>query len=163
AARKGGAEVAEAMLFDGIELTTKVRLGRPELVQEAGSRALGLRVFRDRRTAITYTSDLEPAAMDRFVENTLALALLAQPDELNELVTTEPFAAAPFPELELYDERAVDVTVAQALARATDGEAAARAWPKVTNSKGATFTRIAGAIALVIEGPGGVGFRGGYR
>ena len=43
---------------DGAELTAKVRLGEPELVQEASSRALGLRVFRDQRAALTYTSDL---------------------------------------------------------------------------------------------------------
>ena len=39
-------------------------MGEPELVQEAGSRALGLRVFKDARAAVTHTSDLRPQALD---------------------------------------------------------------------------------------------------
>ncbi len=45
-AKKAGADHVEALVRDGSELTAKVRLGEPELVQEAGSRALGLRVIR---------------------------------------------------------------------------------------------------------------------
>ncbi|HEX4456971.1 MAG TPA: DNA gyrase modulator, partial [Polyangia bacterium] len=66
-ARKHGADAAEALVQGGAELSVKVRMGEPELVQEASSRALGLRVFRDRRVALTYTSDLSDAALDRFV------------------------------------------------------------------------------------------------
>ncbi len=43
--RRAGADAAEVLVRDGSELTVKIRLGEPELVQEAGSRALGLRVF----------------------------------------------------------------------------------------------------------------------
>ncbi len=45
-AKKAGADDAEVLVRDGSELTAKVRLGEPELVQEAGSRALGLRVLK---------------------------------------------------------------------------------------------------------------------
>ena len=48
---KAGADDAEVLVRDGTELTAKVRLGEPELVQEAGSRALGLRVLRGRPRA----------------------------------------------------------------------------------------------------------------
>ena len=50
-ARRAGADGAEVLVRDGTELEVKVRLGEPELVKEAGSRALGLRVPRGGRAA----------------------------------------------------------------------------------------------------------------
>ena len=54
---RAGADGAEVLVRDGRELEVKVRLGQPELVKEAGSRGLGLRVIKDHRAAVTYTSD----------------------------------------------------------------------------------------------------------
>ena len=45
-AMAAGADAAEVLVRDGRELSVKVRLGEPELVKEAGSRGLGLRVGR---------------------------------------------------------------------------------------------------------------------
>ncbi|MSP63389.1 MAG: TldD/PmbA family protein [Myxococcales bacterium] len=176
---RSGAEAAEAMISDSVELSVKVRLGEPELVHEAGSRVLGLRVFRDRRAAVTYTSDfggaLPPrgsrssestgdAALDRFIDESVTLAELAEPDELNELPAEGSFAPSPLPELELYDEAGLSVTAAQAIAFAREGEAAARGYSdKITNSEGATYSRTSGATAFAIEGRGRGGFSGGYR
>jgi PmbA protein len=160
-ARKHGADDAEAQVQAGSELTCKVRLGEPELVQEASSKALGLRVFRDRRAALTYTSDLSEAALDKFVADTVDLARLSEPDELNRLPEPELYArAGELPELELYDESALSTTAKDALEQCTRAEAAARAFsPKVTNSEGATYSRVAGGAALATTG----GFAGGTR
>jgi len=62
---KAGADGAEVLVRDGTELEVKVRLGEPELIKEAGSRALGLRVIKDQRSAVTYTSDLSSAGLER--------------------------------------------------------------------------------------------------
>ena len=156
-----GADAAEALIAEGTELSVKVRLGEPELVQEAGSRALGLRVFRDRRAAVTYTSDFG-SGLDRFVDETVALAQLAEPDELNELPDEAQFARD-IPDLALWDESALSTTAHEAQRLAVAGEAAARGYsPKVTNSEGASYSRTVGARALCIEGPG-VAFAAGYR
>jgi PmbA protein len=40
-ALRAGADAAEALVRDGSELEVKLRLGEPELIKEAGSRALG--------------------------------------------------------------------------------------------------------------------------
>ena len=61
-AGKHGADAAEVLVRDGSEMSAKVRLGEPEVVQEAGSRALGIRVFKDHRRSVTYTSDMRPEA-----------------------------------------------------------------------------------------------------
>ena len=158
-AKKHGADAAEAQVQAGGELTTKVRLGKPELVQEAASKALGLRLFRDQRAALTYTSDLSPGALDRFVADSVELARLAEPDELNQLPPKD-LLARELPELELWDEEALSTTAADALAICVRAEKAARDFSsKVTNSEGATYSRPAGAGAFATTD----GFRGGYR
>jgi PmbA protein len=158
-ARKAGADVAECSVREGDHLSVKVRMGAPELVEEAGSRAVGLRVMLGQQVAVTYTSDLSEQGIARFVEDALELARLSQPD---------PFAGPPDPsllstraqhtDLDLYDRAMGALDAAEALRRAKAGEAAAFALdPRISNSEGATFTRAAGASALVTSG----GFRGG--
>src|SRR6185312_15513043 len=162
-ARKHGADAAEALVQGGAELSVKIRLGEPELVQEAASRALGLRVFRDRRAALTYTSDLSDAALDRFVAESVELAKLAEPDELNELPARAELATEQ-PDLELWDDAAVSVDAKGALDRCKTGEAAARGFsPKVTNSEGATYSRVVGASAFANSDGFGGGYRGTYQ
>jgi hypothetical protein len=79
-ALKAGADGAEVLVRDGSELEVKIRLGEPELVKEAGSRALGLRVIKDQRAAVTYTSDFSREGMARLARDTVELAALAEPD-----------------------------------------------------------------------------------
>jgi PmbA protein len=158
-AKRSGADDAEVMVRAGNELTAKVRLGEPELVQEAGSQALGLRVFKDGRRSVTYTSDLRPASLDGFVGETVALAEVSEPDEFNRLPDADEFATD-MPDLELYDEAAVSMDAAQALVLAKQGEAAALAFDeRVTNSEGATWSRVLGAVAFANS----AGFIGSYR
>ncbi|MCA9612100.1 MAG: TldD/PmbA family protein [Polyangiales bacterium] len=161
AARKAGADVAEATVRGGSHLSTKVRLREPELVEEAGSRSLGLRVMLGQQVAVTYTSDFTAAGRARLVEDVIELAKLSQPD---------PFAGPPDPSLlskpeqhanlDVYDEAMDALNAAEALARAKDGEDAALSYdPRITNSEGATFTRASGESVLVTSG----GFRGTSR
>lgn len=158
AAQKAGATVAEASVRAGRHLSTKVRLREPELVEEAASRSLGLRVMVGQQVAVTYTSDLSAPGRARLVEDAIELAKLSQPD---------PFAGPPDPSLLSRTEDHVDLDTfdatmdamgaADALARARDGEDAALSYdPRITNSEGATFSRASGESVLVTSG----GFRG---
>ncbi len=157
-ARAIGADVAEAVISEGSHLSTKVRMGEPELVEEAGSRAVGLRVLVGKQASVSYTSDLTKAGLERLVEDAIELARLSQPDEL---------AGPPDPsllsrrdqhvDLDLYDESLGAIGAGVALAHAKAAEAAAfAADSRITNSEGATFTRASGGKALVTSG----GFRG---
>ncbi|MEO8705824.1 MAG: DNA gyrase modulator, partial [Kofleriaceae bacterium] len=146
-AKKAGADDAEVLVRDGTELTTKVRLGEPELVQEAGSRALGLRVLRGGRRAVTYTSDLRREALEALCAESVTLADLAEPDEF-ALPPDRALLATTIPELDLYDSNVAEVDAAWALKQAIAGEAAARKHDKrITNSEGATWSRVLGATA----------------
>jgi PmbA protein len=158
-AKKAGADDAEALVRDGSELTAKVRLGEPELVQEAGSRALGLRVLRGGRRAVTFTSDLRREALEALCAETVTLADLAEPDEY-ALPPDPALLATRVPDLDLYDPAIAEVDAAWALRQAVAGEAAARGHdPRVSNSEGATWSRVIGATAFATSG----GFVGGYR
>ncbi|MDI3282467.1 metallopeptidase TldD-related protein [Polyangium sp. 15x6] len=158
-ARAGGADVAEAIARSGSELSTKVRLGEPELVEEASHKSLGMRVIKQGRVALTSTSDLTARGIDRFVRDALELVDISQEDPFAGPADPSLISAGPFPDLELYDPKGGDVTAAEAIDLARRGEQAARdADPRITNSDGATFSRTAGVFALVLSG----GFTGGY-
>jgi PmbA protein len=158
-AKRAGADDAEVIVRDGSELTTKIRLGEAELVQEAGSRGLGLRVLKGGRRAVTYTSDLRREALEALCAESVALAELAEVDEY-ALPPDPALLATTFPELDLYDPAVAEVDAAWAMKQAIMGEAAARkADKRVTNSEGATWSRVLGATAFATSG----GFVGGYR
>ncbi|MEO8554184.1 MAG: TldD/PmbA family protein [Kofleriaceae bacterium] len=158
-AKRAGADDCEVLVRDGTELTAKIRLGQPELVQEAGSRGLGLRVLKGGKRAVTYTSDLRREALEALCAESVALAELAEVDEFSQPPDPKSLATS-FPDLELYDPAVAEVDAAWALKQAIAGEAAARAAdPRVTNSEGATWARVLGATAFATSG----GFLGGYR
>jgi PmbA protein len=157
-AKRAGADAAEVVVRDGSELTAKVRLGQPELVQEAGSRALGLRVLVGARRAVTYTSDLRRDALEALCKESVELAQLAEPDEF-ALPPDPKLLAKSWPELDLYDPTIAEVDAAWALKQAIAGEDIARAHEKVTNSEGATWSRVLGGTAFATSG----GFLGTYR
>ena len=154
-----GADGAEVLVRDGSELEVKVRLGEPELVKDAGSRALGMRALRDHRVAVAYTSDFAPAAMRQFARESVDLCGLAEPDPLADLPERHEMARE-IPDLDLWDETAPSFDAAQALGLAKQGEQAALQFDRrVTNSEGAVCCRVMGATAFASS----AGFSGGYR
>lgn len=160
-ARKGGADVAECILRSGAELSVRVRLGKPELVEEASTRSAGLRIIKGGRVASTTTSDLSDAGLERFVGDALELSDLCQRDEFagpaDPAELCNPSAA---PELDLYDPAGGGIDAKTALELAGRGEKAALdADPRITNSDGGNFARVAGGSALVLSS----GFRAAYK
>jgi PmbA protein len=159
-ARQGGADSADAVLDSGVEFSVTVRRGEVEKLLEAAARGLGLRVFRGGRCAITYTSDLAPAALKSFVEQALDLAAITDPDPLSGLPDPEAWALPQPTDLAAYDPSLGDVTAEQKIELARRAEEAAFAFdPRITNSDGATFSSEYGARVLVNS----LGFAGEYR
>ncbi len=154
-----GVDVAEAIARSGSELSTKVRMGKPELVEEASHRGIGMRVIKQARVALTSTSDLSDAGLERFVNDALELVEVSQEDPFAGPADPAEIAmSAPVPE-DLYDPAVLELDAEQALALATRGEKAALDFdPRIENSDGATFSRVAGGFSIVLSG----GFRGGY-
>ena len=158
-ALRAGADGAEVLVRDGAELEVKLRMGEPELIKEAGSRGLGLRVLKENRAAVTYTSDFDAQAMKNFAEESVALCHLSEPEPLAALPEREEMARA-IPELDLWDESVLSIDVAEAMRWAKAGEAAALKFDaRVVNSEGSSFGRGVGAVAFATS----AGFSAAYR
>jgi PmbA protein len=158
-ARRGGADVAEVIARAGSELSVRVRLGETELVEEAGHRAVGMRVMKGKRVALTSTSDLTQAGLDRFIADAL---------ELDDLSQEDPFAGPADPKSRegalsrsgLVRPRMGEPRCSEGHHHGANGRRCARGLDKrITNSEGATVSRTAGSVALALSS----GFRGGYR
>ena len=158
-ARAAGADVAEASVHSGSHLSIKVRMREPELVEEAGSRALGLRVMVGKRVASTYTSDLSEAGQRLLIEDAMELAKLSEDDEFaGPPDASELSNASQWADLDTFDDTVSGIAADEAMNRALEGEKAAFDYDaRITNSEGATFTRARGVSALVTSG----GFAGG--
>jgi PmbA protein len=158
-ARTAGADFAEATCRAGLELSVRVRLGETELLVEAGTRSLGLRVLVGTRQAVTSTCDMRPSALARFVDKAVGLARLAEPDEMN-LPPDPKELATSVPDLDLYDPAVERIDAAWALEQARCAERVALDHdPRIANSKGARVDRVLGGFALANSS----GFVGGYR
>jgi PmbA protein len=158
-ALRAGADGAEVLVRDGAELQVKLRMGETELIQEAGSRGLGLRVLKDERAAVTYTSDFDAQAMRGFAAESVALCRLAEPDPLAALPDREEMARE-IPNLDLWDDSVLAFDVTEAMRWCKSGEQAALAFdPRVVNSEGAIFSRGVGASAFATS----AGFSASYR
>jgi len=159
-ARARGADVAEATARAGWELSAKVRLGQPELVEEAGHRGVSLRVIKNQRVAVTSTSDLSADGIERCIGDALMLADLSEPDPFAGPADPAELARPPFADLDLYDPTVESITADEAVERATAAEQAALDFDRrITLSEGATFSRTRGQSARVLS----TGFSGTQR
>lgn len=151
-ARRRGAEVAEANASSGWELSAKVRLGQPELVQEAGHRSVALRVMKEQRVAITSTSDWTEAGLARCVEDALSLLQLSEPDPFAGPADPTLLSKGPYPDLELFDPALDELGADRALELAERAENVALAQDgRLKLSEGATLSRVSGWSALVLS------------
>src|SRR5882757_5238702 len=90
-AMKAGATDAEAVVYEGDEFETRVRLGQVETLKESGSRAVGLRVFIGQRTASTSSSDFSDESIARLVDGAVTLAKITSEDPFVGLPDAEAF------------------------------------------------------------------------
>src|SRR5512138_469824 len=88
-AMQGGATAAEAVVAEGDEFSTVVRLGNVETLKESGSKAIGVRVFFGQRAASTYSSDLSPDGLHQMVSSALTLAKVTSEDPNSGLPAPE--------------------------------------------------------------------------
>src|SRR6478609_7583065 len=77
---KAGATAAEAVVREGTEFSTVVRMGEVETLKDSGSRAIGLRAFLGQRAASTYSSDFSEDGIQRLVKGALDLARVTSED-----------------------------------------------------------------------------------
>jgi len=158
-AKRKGATEADVVAVENEFVTVQVRLDEIETLRSAREVRLGLRLFFDKRSATSSTSDLSKESLERLVEDTSALAKATAHDEYSGLPSPEECAKR-FPELDLYDPAGESLSLNDRITRAKVAEAAALSYdPRITNSEGAEF---ASDLYRIIYGSSH-GFLGEYR
>jgi PmbA protein len=158
AAKRAGADEADAVYFAGTSLSVSRRLGQIEHVERSEGRDLGLRVFVGERSAIVSAPGLDPAQFADIASRAVAMAKLVPPDALSGLLDPGHIPAL---DLDMEDTAEPDATALGALAGAA--EDAALAVAGITNSEGADagFSR-SEAVLVTSRGFAGSYGRTGY-
>jgi PmbA protein len=157
-ARALGADAADTLVAEGTDFSVTVRKGEVETLKDAGSKALGIRVFVGRRTASSYTSDFSPSALETLVRETVDMARVTGEDAAAGLPDEAP--AAETIDLGLFDPSPAALPTSERIERARRAEAAALAVsPEITNSQGGTYGSDEGFVVLANTN----GFMGSYR
>ena len=154
-----GADACDVYIASADGFQTTVRLGNIEKLQQSNSMGLGLRVFKNRAVAMTYTTDFQEATLDQLMADTLDIVKVSSPDEFNGLAPTELLGEYQGP-LQLYDESLAEIAPEQKIAMALEMEEAGRGYdPRITNSNGASWSNSIGQVTLANSD----GFVGQYR
>jgi PmbA protein len=158
AARKAGADAADALAVDGTSLSIDVLKGKLEHAERSEGIELGLRVLIGQRQACVASSDISDAAIARMAEQAVAMAREAPEDSSAGLADPGQLALGwDIAALDL-DDPAPEPSPADLQDDACRAEAAALAVPGVsqTQSAGAGYGRRRIHLAATN------GFSGGY-
>jgi PmbA protein len=154
AARRAGADAADALAVRSVSLAVEVREGAVEESERSEGDEVGLRVFVGRRQAVVSSNDVK-ADVAGLAERAVAMARAAPEDPFAGLADPAQLARD-IPNLDLLDPDLPSVTLLEE--RAKRAESAALAVRGVTKSGGASASAGIGGMVLVTS----QGFRGAY-
>lgn len=154
AAKRAGADQADALMGAGTSLSVGRRLGKVEEIERAESNTIGLRVFVGQRSAIVSSGAIDPEGFDRLAEQAVAMARVVPEDRFSDI----PDAPPPPDDAPLDMDDPAEPALEALMARAAAAEEAALAFPGVTNSEGAGASWSRSRVALATSR----GFAGAY-
>jgi PmbA protein len=154
AARRAGADAADAVAVRSMSLSVDVRQGAVEASELAEGDDVGLRVLVGRRQAVVSTNDIK-GDVAALAERAVAMARVAPEDRFAGLADPSLLARV-IPDLDLLDPDLPEVGVLEE--RAKRAEAAGLAVKGVTKSEGASASAGIGGMVLATSH----GFHGAY-
>lgn len=157
AAKKHGADAADAVAVDSTSMGISWLNGALEDVERSENSDIGLRVFSGKRQAIVSTSDRRKAALDDLVSRAMEMVRAVPEDPFCGLADPAYLMKGPIPELGLYDP--TEVTAEHLADIAHKMEDAMYAVEGVTNTAGAGASAGSYALSMVNSD----GFSGGYK
>jgi PmbA protein len=155
AAKRAGADAADAVAVRGVSQGVEVRDGRVEESERSEGDDVGLRVLVGRRQAVVSTNDVSGDGVARLAERAVAMARVA-PDDKYVGLADPSLLARDFPELDLLDTNVPSTSELER--RAIEAEAAGLAVKGVSKSGGASASSGIGGMVLVTS----TGFHGSY-
>jgi PmbA protein len=154
AARRAGADAADAVAVRSMSVSVEVRNGEVEGSERAEGDDVGLRVLVGKRQAVVSTNDVKED-VDRLAQRAVAMARVAPEDRFAGLADAAQLARE-IPDLDLLDPELPTVAVLEE--RAKQAEAAGLAVKGVTKSEGSSASAGIGGMVLATSH----GFRGAY-
>ena len=154
AARRAGADAADAVLISNASLSVSRRLGQIEQLEHSEGFDLGLRVFLGQRQAIVSSTDPSPKGFAALAERAVAMARVVPEDPFAGLAEAPDGLVAV--DLDLADT--AEPNAEALIARAAAAEDAALAVAGVNNSEGASAGWGRYAVAMAASN----GFAGEY-
>src|SRR6201999_3981930 len=155
AAKRAGADAADAIAVRGVSQGVEVRDGRVEESERSEGDDVGLRVLVGQRQAVVSTNDVSGDGIARLAERAVAMAKVA-PDDKYVGLADPALLAKDFPDLDLLDSKVP--STAEVERPACEAEAPGRAVKGVTKSGGGSATTGIGGMVLVTS----TGFHGSY-
>ena len=155
AAKRAGADAADAVAVRGVSQGVEVRDGRVEESERSEGDDVGLRVLVGQRQAVVSTNDVSGDGVARLAERAVAMARVAPEDKYAGLADPA-LLARDFPDLDLLDPKVPSTSELEH--RACEAETAALAVKGVTKSGGASASTGIGGMVLVTS----TGFHGSY-
>ncbi|MGZ5836165.1 MAG: TldD/PmbA family protein [Xanthobacteraceae bacterium] len=146
AARRAGADAADALATRGVSQSIEVREGSVEESERSEGDNIGLRVLVGNQQAVVSTNDISGDGIATLAERAVAMAKVTPPDKFAGLADPSQLAKT-FPDLDLLDPKLPQVSDLEAQARAA--EAAGLAVKRVTKSGGASASAGIGGMVLV--------------
>ena len=155
AAKRAGADAADAVAVRGVSQGVEVRDGRVEESERSEGDDVGLRVLVGQRQAVVSTNDVSGDGIAKLAERAVAMAKVA-PDDKYVGLADPSLLAHEFADLDLLDRKVP--TTAELERRACEAEAAGLAVKGVSKSGGASASSGIGGMVLVTS----TGFHGSY-
>ena len=155
AAKKAGADAADAVAVRGVSQGVEIRDGRVEESERSEGDDVGLRVLVGKRQAVVSTNDISGDNVATLAARAVAMAKVA-PDDAFAGLADPALLAKQFPDLQLLDPAVPSLDELER--RAHEAEEAGLAVKGVSKSSGASASSGIGGMVLVTS----TGFHGAY-
>ncbi len=155
-----GADASDAVLFDTTHASTSLRLGKPEGLERAESKAVGLRVFVGQSSAIVSASDTNKSSLEELAQRAVDMARITPPDADSTLAPESLYSRNPA-DLDLCDHDEPDMQWLSGQCK--EAEEAALEVKGITNSEGADASYSLSSINLAIHNGKSLVFCEGYN
>ena len=157
--RKNGVDACDVYIVNGSQFNTTIRLGQIEKLQQSISKGLGMRIFKNDATALTYTTDFTDKSVKSLVKETMEIVKVSGADKFNGLAPKE-YLGNYSGSLMLFDESLAGLSPEKKIETAKAAEDAGRSFDKrITNTRGTNW--FDGAFQLTLANSDG--FVGQYK
>ena len=137
--KKLGADAADVFVVTSSNFSTEIRMGRVEKLEQSISKGMGMRVFKNGATAITYTTDFTDKSVKNVAADAMSIVKVSSADEFNGLAPKEALGQYAG-KLALFDDSIASIATEKKIEMVKEAEELGMKVDKrITNSDGASW------------------------